>query len=93
MKSNVFLCVINSPIKFITDPRSYLLPNKWNYLTEEKSPQRFSAVAYDSVLSANLRFCHRSDGRHGFEKNISSCTVSYTALLMKTDLRFQPTLS
>ena len=21
-----------------------------------------------------LRFCHRSDGRHGFEKNISSCT-------------------
>ena len=21
-----------------------------------------------------LRFCHTSDGRHGFEKNISSCT-------------------
>ena len=40
-----------------------------------------------------LRFCHRSAGRHGFEKNISSCTVSYTALAMKTDLHFQPTLS
>ena len=40
-----------------------------------------------------LRFCHRSDGRHGFEKNISSCTLSYTALPMKTDLHFQPTLS
>ena len=40
-----------------------------------------------------LRFCHRSDGRHGFEKNMSSCTVSYTALPMKTDLHFQPTLS
>ena len=26
-------------------------------------------------------------------KNISSCTVSYTALPMKTDLHFQPTLS
>ena len=39
-----------------------------------------------------LRFCHRYDGRHGFEKNISSCTVSYTALPMKTDLHFQPTL-
>ena len=25
-------------------------------------------------------------------KNISSCTVSYTALPMKTDLHFQPTL-
>ena len=35
----------------------------------------------------------RSDGRFGFEKNISSCTVSYTALPMKTDLHFQPTLS
>ena len=35
----------------------------------------------------------RSDGRYGFEKNISSCTVSYTALPMKTDLHFQPTLS
>ena len=32
-----------------------------------------------------LRFCHRSDCRYGFEKNISCCTVSYTALLMKTD--------
>ena len=31
--------------------------------------------------------------RNGFEKNISSCTVSYTALPMKTDLHFQPTLS
>ena len=39
-----------------------------------------------------LGFCHRSDGRHGFEKNISSCTVSYTALPLKTDLHFQPTL-
>ena len=27
------------------------------------------------------------------EKNILSCTVSYTALPMKTDLHFQPTLS
>ena len=26
-------------------------------------------------------------------KNITSCTVSYTALPMKTDLHFQPTLS
>ena len=26
-------------------------------------------------------------------KNISRCTVSYTALPMKTDLHFQPTLS
>ena len=26
-------------------------------------------------------------------KNISRCTVSYAALLMKTDLQFQPTLS
>ena len=26
-------------------------------------------------------------------KNISNCTVSYTALQMKTDLHFQPTLS
>ena len=26
-------------------------------------------------------------------KNISSCTVSYTALPMKTDFHFQPTLS
>ena len=40
-----------------------------------------------------LRFCHRSDGRYGFEKNISSCTVSFTALPLKTDLHFQPTLS
>ena len=41
-----------------------------------------------------LRFCHRPDGRHGFEKNISSCTVSsYTALPMKTEMHFQPTLS
>ena len=39
-----------------------------------------------------LRFCHRYVGRYGFEKNISSCTVSYTALPMKTDLHFQPTL-
>ena len=36
----------------------------------------------------DLRFCHRSDGRHGFEKNISSCTVSYTALPMKIDYPF-----
>ena len=41
----------------------------------------------------DLRFCHRSDGRHGFEKNMSSCTVSYTALPIKTDLHFQPTMS
>ena len=27
------------------------------------------------------------------KKNISSCTVSYTALPMKTDWQFQPTLS
>ena len=40
-----------------------------------------------------LRFCHMSDGRYGFEINISSCTVSYTALPMKTDLHFHPTLS
>ena len=40
-----------------------------------------------------LRFCHRSDGPHGFEINISICTASYTALPMKTDLHFQPTLS
>ena len=44
-------------------------------------------------IKRSLRFCQRSDGRHGFEKNISSCTVSYTALPMKTDLHFQPTLS
>ena len=34
-----------------------------------------------------------SEGRLGFEKNIPSCAVSYTALPMKTDLHFQPTLS
>ena len=39
-------------------------------------------------LSLALRFCHRSDGRYGFEKNISNCTVSYTALPMKNDLHF-----
>ena len=45
------------------------------------------------LIVSYLRFCHMSDGRHGFEKNSSSCTVSYTALPMKTDLHFQPTLS
>ena len=48
---------------------------------------------YLDVQLILLRFCHRSDGRHGFEKNISSSTVSYTALPMKTDLHFQQTLS
>ena len=48
------------------------------------------------ILSFNLfplRFCHRYDGRYGFEKNILSSTVSYTALPLKTDLHCQPTLS
>ena len=45
-----------------------------------------------SLNVRGLRFCHTSDGRYGFEKNISSYTVSYTALPMKTDLHFQPTL-
>ena len=37
-------------------------------------------------------FSRRADERYG-SKNISSCTVSYTSLLMKTDLYFQPVLS
>ena len=43
-------------------------------------------------LQQQLMFCHRSDGRHGFDKNTSRCTVSFTALPMNTDLHFQPTL-
>ena len=47
----------------------------------------------NSKFQCHLRFCHRSDGRYGFERNIFNCTVSYTALPMKTDLHFQLTLS
>ena len=53
----------------------------------------FLKHVYKGYFVKSLRFCHMSDGRHGFEKNSSSCTVSYTALPMKTDLYFQPTLS
>ena len=41
-----------------------------------------------SVFDRSLRFCHRSHDRYGFDKNISSCTVSYTALQMKIDVHF-----
>ena len=35
-----------------------------------------NAQIHPNVTVQYLRFCHRSDCRHGFEKNISSCTVS-----------------
>ena len=54
------------------------------YLCSHAPYTRFTSV---------LRFCRRSDGLTWLRKNIPSCTVSYTALPMKTDLHFQPTLS
>ena len=57
----------------------------------QRNIHRYGTVALRYILS--LRFCHRYDGRYGFEQNISCCTVSYTALPMKTDLHFQTTLS
>ena len=64
--------------------------------TERITPEneRYTQAYLDEInANDHLRFCHRGHGRYGFEQNISSCTVSYTALPMKTDLHFQPTLS
>ena len=64
-----------------------------NENTSVKSNMCDITTSNDENTPVNLRFCHRYHGRYGFEKNISSCTVSYTALQMKTDLHFKQTLS
>ena len=60
--------------------------------TQRKNCTRVMSIVIRLFGQTCLRFCHRSDGRYGFEKNISCCTVSYTVLPMKSDLHFQPIL-
>ena len=85
--------IIRSHSKFLhSSYRKSLIRGCWNSWIGPSKTTKMGTPRNLSHPQYILRFCHRSDGRYGFEKNISRCTVSYTALPLKTDMHFQLTL-